>query len=116
MSKKSKRHSVYYLVQDEHGCTPHVVEWEGERERYSDQDIARAVYKRHNQKYKFRQGKESVRTNEHKVWRTIKNIAWWVWAYTLAVIKFSLTLSWKIIVFIFVVFIGQILLGLLLSR
>lgn len=117
MSKKSKQHTVYSrFTEDKHGRTPYLAQWEGKREQYSDDEITRVDHKRHNQKNGSNQGQEFIGTNKRKIWRRIKNIGWWVGSYTIAVIKFLFTLSWKIIVIFFVVFIGQILLGLLLSR
>lgn len=120
MDKTAKRHTIYYFIQDEYGCTPYVVQWYGRKDRFSQQEVARAAEKRHARrcalKYPARDKEVRVTLGSNRIWITIGSVLWWFGAYTIAVIKFLLQLSWKIIVVFFVLFFGQILLGLLLRR
>lgn len=119
-SKTGKRHTVYYFIEDERGCTPYVIEWFGSKNRFSQQDVARIAERKHAQRGYTRTDKNrqevKVRIGENRVWQTLKSILWWIGAYTVAIVKFLLKLSWKIIVVFFVIFVGQLLLGMLLRR
>ena len=120
MSKTAKRHIVYYFIQDEYGCNPYVFEWTGRKDDFSQQEIVRIAKKRHAYRsaktYKERQEEVRVKLGNGKVWKTIKQVLWWIGAYTWVIIKFSIQFAWKMVVVFFALFIGQILLGMFLTR
>ena len=120
MSKTAKRHIVYHFIQDEYGCNPYVFEWIGQKNDFSQQEIARIAQKRHAYRsartYKERQEEVRVKLGNDKVWKILKQVLWWIGSYTWVIIKFSIQFAWKMVVVFFVVFVGQLLLGMLLAR
>ena len=120
MSKTQKLHTVYYFIQDEYGCNPYVFEWIGQKSDFSQQEIARKAEKRHayrrNRTYKARQEEVRVKLGNDKYWKLLKQVAWWIGSYTWVIIKFSIQFAWKMVVVFFAIFIGQLLLGMFLTR
>jgi hypothetical protein len=120
MTKTSNQHVVYCPIEDEHGCTVYVLEWSGSRNRFSNQEIAQIAQKKHRQRraqsYGNSQEEVYVKIGENSAWTTIRNVLWWIGAYTIAVIKFLFKLGWKMVFFFFVLFIGQLLFGIFLTR
>ncbi len=116
MSKTAKRHTACYVIQDKYGCTPYVFTWSGKRDRFSQQEITRLAQRRHAQKraqkYQARQEEVVVEMGNSDVWKTIGKVLWWVGTYALVIIQFV----WKGIVVLFAIFIGQLLLGMFLTR
>lgn len=120
MSKTAKRHTACYVIQDKYGCTPYIFKWSGKRDRFSEQEITRIAERRHAQrraqKYQARQEEVVVEMGNSDLWTTIGKVLWWIGTYTLVIIKFSFQLVWKAIVVFFALFIGQLLLGMFLTR
>ncbi len=120
MSKTAKRHIVYYFIQDQHGCNPYVFEWTGQKNDFSQQEIAHIAEKRHAYRkartYRARQEEVRVELKKNKYWKILKQVLWWIGAYTWVIIKFSIQLAWKMVVVFFALFIGQLLLGIFLTR
>jgi hypothetical protein len=120
MSKTAKRHVVYYFIQDEYGCNPYLFEWTGQKNDFSHQEIARKAQKRHAyrsaRKYKERQEEVRVQLDNDKYWKLLKQVSWWIGSYTWVIVKFSIQLAWKMVVVFFAIVLGQLLLGMFLTR